>query len=140
MLQVTDKRYHTMFYRVYLVLTGFEFTISVVMETDCIDCHTSNYHSIMSTTALKCMPARYVYFSKGNNSMLCMSNNFKMIQQETKVRSRRVRNLKTRCSALTFHSALRKLNTEPSIGVCHHISAHLGKAVSENTIFRNRPI
>jgi hypothetical protein len=41
--------------------------------------------------------------------------------------------------SLTFHSALRKLNTEPSIGASHQISAHFGKAVSEK-IFRNRPI
>ena len=40
--------------------------------------------------------------------------------------------------SLTFHSALRKLYTEPSIGASHQISVHFGKAVSE--IFRNRPI
>ena len=40
------------------------------------------------------MLARYVYISKANNSMLCMSSNFKMIQQEKKVKNRRVRNLK----------------------------------------------
>jgi hypothetical protein len=34
---------------------------------------------------------------------------------------------------------LRKLNTEPSIGASHQISAHFGQAVSEK-IFRNRPI
>jgi hypothetical protein len=42
--------------------------------------------------------------------------------------------------SLTFHSALRKLNTEPSIGASHQISVHFGKAVSEKEIFRNRPI
>jgi len=31
-----------------------------------------------------------------DNSMLCMSNNFKMIHHETKVKNRRVSNLKTR--------------------------------------------
>jgi hypothetical protein len=41
---------------------------------------------------------------------------------------------------LTFLSALRKLNTEPSIGASHQISVHFGKAVSEKKTFRNRPI
>jgi hypothetical protein len=41
--------------------------------------------------------------------------------------------------SLTFHSALRKLNTEPSIGASHQISFHFGIAVSEK-IFRNWPI
>ena len=42
--------------------------------------------------------------------------------------------------SLTFHSALRKLNTERSIGASHQISVHFGKAGSEKKIFRNRPI
>ena len=50
LLQVTDKLYHIMLYT--SPWSRFELTTSVVIGTDCLGSWKSNYHTIMTTTAL----------------------------------------------------------------------------------------
>jgi hypothetical protein len=66
--QVTDKLYHIMLYT--SPWSGFEFTTSVVIGTDCIGSCKSNYHTITAMMA--------PYKTMNEDRIICIYHRFRM--------------------------------------------------------------
>jgi hypothetical protein len=82
LLQVTDKLYHMMLYRIHLIWAGFELTTLKGIGTDCTGSCKSNNHTITTTTApindKKTNNINISYFlwfyCSQNFKLICLSN------------------------------------------------------------------